>query len=184
MNINWQDLHYLNRGTERQRKAFKCLSSLNIFVDLSSYSPLLAGTIPIDIDIEGSDLDIICEVYDLPHFVQVLEMLYGKYNRFEVYPYNDSAIVCNFNFEGFDIEIFGQNSPVVKQNGYLHMMIEFRLLALAGTDARYKIRELKRLGLKTEPAFGKYFNIHGNPYTELLVLGELSDTELKEKFNL
>ncbi|QAY68305.1 DUF4269 domain-containing protein [Paenibacillus protaetiae] len=51
-------------------------------------------------------------------------------------------------------------------------------------DARDSIRQLKRLGLKTEPAFGKHFHIDGNPYTELLVVGELCNAELKKKFNL
>jgi len=188
MSIDWKDIRYLNQGTERQKLAFKCLSSLNIFEDLSSFSPLLVGTIPINIDIEESDLDIICEVQNYSRFANVLETLYRKYNRFEIHQTSihveSSVIVCNFNYEGFNIEIFGQDCPVVEQNGYLHMIIEYRLLALAGLDARDKIRQLKRLGLKTEPAFGKYFNIGGNLYTELLTLGNLSDSELKKKFNL
>ncbi|MFF2089478.1 DUF4269 domain-containing protein [Paenibacillus sp. NPDC058174] len=187
MNINWADIQYLSQGTERQRDAFVCLSSLNVFESLSSYTPLLVGTIPIDIDIEESDLDIICEVRNFPHFTQALTTLYGTCNQFEIHQsivQNQTAIVCNFNYEGFTIEIFGQGIPVLKQNGYLHMVIEYRLLVLAGRDAQDQIRQLKRLGLKTEPAFGEYFNIDGNPYTELLVIGELSDAALKEKFNL
>ncbi|GGG70053.1 DUF4269 domain-containing protein [Paenibacillus radicis (ex Gao et al. 2016)] len=187
MNINWKDIQYLARGTERQRNAFVCLSSLNIFDTLSSYTPLLVGTIPIDIDIEESDLDIICEVHSFTPFIQELKMLYGKYNHFEIHQsiiQNQKIIVCNFNYEGFNIEIFGQGIPVLQQNGFLHMMIEYRLLVLAGRDAHDSIRQLKRLGLKTEPAFGEYFNIDEDPYTELLMIGELSDAELKEKFNL
>lgn len=187
MITNWKDIQYLTQGTERQKNAFVCLSSLNIFIDLSSYTPLLVGTIPIDIDIEESDLDIICEVHNFPHFTHELKMLYGECNQFEIHQLkiqNQTAIVCNFIYEGFNIEIFGQGIPVFKQNGFLHMMIEYRLLVFAGIDARDSIRQLKRLGLKTEPAFGKFFNIDGNPYTKLLVVGELSDAELKEKFDL
>ncbi|WP_081735122.1 DUF4269 domain-containing protein [Paenibacillus gorillae] len=73
MNINWTNMHYLAQGTERQRNAFICLSSLNIFESLTFYAPLLVGTIPIDIDIEESDLDIICEVHNFPQFTQKSE---------------------------------------------------------------------------------------------------------------
>ncbi|WP_127529848.1 DUF4269 domain-containing protein [Paenibacillus kobensis] len=188
MSIDWLDIRYLNRGTERQQQAFRCLSSLNILEDLSAYSPLLAGTIPIDIDIEESDLDILCEVPDLMRFTDRLEQLYRHYEGFEIgqtiLQDKSDAAVCGFVYDGFCIEIFGQNRPVMKQNGYLHMAVEHRLLAMTDPGTKEHIRRLKRLGLKTEPAFAHYFRIEGDPYAELLLLEPLSDQELKEKLSL
>jgi hypothetical protein len=58
------------------------------------------------------------------------------------------------------------------------MAVEARLLALGGEEARVKIQELKRAGLKTEPAFAQYFQLAGNPYQALLHLAQRSDDEL------
>ncbi|WP_081735121.1 DUF4269 domain-containing protein [Paenibacillus gorillae] len=78
-------------------------------------------------------------------------MLYGGCNQFEIHQsivQNQTAVVCNFNYDGFTIEIFGQSVPVLQQNGFLHMMIEYRLLALAGRDVQYRIRQLKTTRFK------------------------------------
>ncbi|VTQ04165.1 DUF4269 domain-containing protein [Sphingobacterium daejeonense] len=58
-------LDYLKNGSEIQRKSFNLLKEYMVFEHLSEYNPILIGTIPIDIAIEESDLDIACEVYDL-----------------------------------------------------------------------------------------------------------------------
>lgn len=50
--------------------------------DLAPYSPVLCGTIPISINVEGSDLDIIMEVYDFETFKQQAANLYGGYDKF------------------------------------------------------------------------------------------------------
>jgi hypothetical protein len=68
MPIHWTGLSYLLRGHERQRAAFRALQALDIFAVLHEYHPLLAGTVPLDADVEDSDLDIICEARDLGEF--------------------------------------------------------------------------------------------------------------------
>ena len=60
--IDFTTIDYLENGNEKQKRAYKVLSKYQIFEKLKDYSPILAVTIPIEIDIEGSDLDIICEV--------------------------------------------------------------------------------------------------------------------------
>lgn len=57
--INFLDISYLKTGTERQRKAYQVLTERAILENLAQYNPILTGTIPINIDIENSDLDII-----------------------------------------------------------------------------------------------------------------------------
>jgi len=52
----------------------------------------------------------------------------------------------------------------------IDMIIEYRILLEKGEDFRKQLIELKRQGLKTEPAFALLLGLEGNPYTELLSL--------------
>jgi hypothetical protein len=60
--IDFTTIDYLKNGNAKQRRAYEVLTKHKLFEKLKYYPPILAGTIPIEIDIEGSDLDIICEV--------------------------------------------------------------------------------------------------------------------------
>ena len=64
------------------------------------------------------------------------------------------------------------------------MLIEARLLDLIGDEARSAIRALKANGLKTEPAFGRYFDLSGDPYRKLLEIAALDDDELRNLVGL
>ena len=57
---DWLNIDYLKRGNQRQQECFLVLTSLNVLGVLKKYSPILVGTIPIEIDVEDSDIDIIC----------------------------------------------------------------------------------------------------------------------------
>lgn len=172
--IDFTKIDYLKDGNERQKRAFEVLTKYKIFKVLEFYSPILAGTIPIEIDIEGSDLDIICEL-DFKFEEDFLDdIAFSKMIPFEAdakveYPIIDDekCIVINFMLEDFPIEIFGQNKPTTLQNAYLHMMAEYKILQEKGEDFKQKIIELKKKGIKTEPAFGMLLNLE-NPYEDLL----------------
>lgn len=161
----------------------RTLNTLEIFTLLHSYTPVLAGTFPLAIDIETSDLDIICCAADLTVFARRVTEIFGKHTGFRIAHKvirDDPCVVANFHFQGFEIEIFGQNRPVEQQNAYRHMQVEARLLELGGDAARQGIRRLKQNGLKTEPAFARYFDLEGDPYDTLLRLADLDDEELKK----
>jgi len=49
---------------------------------------------------------------------------------------------------------------------------------ISGKSERKQIIKLKKLGLKTEPAFAKYFNLNDDPFDELLKLSRLNEKEL------
>jgi len=172
--IDFTNLSYLKSGNERQKRAYEVLEKYQVFEKLKPYSPVLAGTIPIEIDIENSDLDIICEV-DLKFeevFLDDIAISRLMPGNTDVKVENiiidgEKSIVLNFMLEEFPIEIFGQNKPSLEQNAYLHMLAEYKILKEKGEDFKYKIIELKKQGIKTEPAFGLLMGLE-NPYQDLL----------------
>nr|WP_249665382.1 DUF4269 domain-containing protein [Mucilaginibacter sp. Bleaf8] len=76
-------IDYLTNGTLRQQQAYQTLSTYKILEGLSYYSPILTGTIPLNIDIESSDLDIICCYDDAEQFMQTLRQLFSGYSSFK-----------------------------------------------------------------------------------------------------
>ena len=181
MESNWHDITYLKLGNERQKNTYSVLNKLKIFKILREYNPTLVGTIPIEIDISESDLDIICEVYDLEKFEKLVIKSFNKYADFHIERKTVKGLLTSlssFGYSNFLIEIFGQPKPVIEQNGYRHMMVEKKLLEISGESARKQIIKLKKLGLKTEPAFAKYFNLKSDPFDELLKLSRLNKEEL------
>jgi hypothetical protein len=181
MQTVWTDLSYLLRGTQRQRDAYRALQTLDLFAVLRDYSPVLVGTIPLDLDVEQSDLDIICQVHDRLSFQYRVTRAFGRRPHFQVRSTrkdNLPSVIVSFTAAGFPIEIFGQPRPVTEQTAYRHMVVESRLLAIGGEAARRKIRELKCTGLKTEPAFARHFHLRGDPYQRLLEFAGLGDEEL------
>ncbi|MDR4954024.1 DUF4269 domain-containing protein [Chryseobacterium sp. ES2] len=170
--LDFTRIDYLKDGNERQKKAYEILTKYRVFEKLKDYSPILAGTVPIEIDIKGSDLDLIFEV-DLKYDQDFLDdLLFCQLIPHDVeveYPIvnGEKCITLNFMLDGFPIEIFGQNKPTKEQNAYLHMIAEYKILQEKGEKFRQKIIELKKQGIKTEPAFGLLLGLE-NPYEDLL----------------
>lgn len=172
--IDFTTLDYLRAGNERQKRAYEILTKYKIFEVLDYYSPILAGTIPIEIDIDGSDLDIICELdfrfeEDFLDDISFSKMIPLEAEVKVHYPVvnDEKSITINFTLEDFPIEIFAQNKPTTQQNAYLHMMAEYKILKEKGEEFKQKIIDLKKKGIKTEPAFGMLLNLE-NPYEDLL----------------
>ncbi|WP_435523756.1 DUF4269 domain-containing protein [Chryseobacterium indoltheticum] len=172
--IDFTKLDYLKIGNEKQKRAYEVLTKYKIFQILDYYSPILAGTIPIEIDIEESDLDIICEL-DFRYEEDFLDdIIWSKMIPMNVdlkAEYLDisgeKSLVINFRLEEFLIEIFAQNKPTIQQNAYLHMIAEHKILREKGEEFKQKIIDLKKKGIKTEPAFGMLLGLE-NPYEDLL----------------
>lgn len=180
--MKWTDVSYLQDGTPRQREAYAVWRALRVGEVLAPYTPVLAGTIPLAVDIPGSDMDIVCEAHDLEAFARTAEAAYGHLAGFtcRIKEMNGlPSCICKFHHGDMAVELFAQPRPVTKQNAYVHMVVEARLLALAGAEAARSIRRLKESGLKTEPAFAAHFRLEGDPYQALLRLNEATDTELR-----
>ncbi|WP_336518231.1 DUF4269 domain-containing protein [Pollutibacter soli] len=169
--INFEDPQYLLKGTAKQVLAHKTLAELRIFDLLNEYDPVLAGTIPIGIDIEGSDLDILCCFSSAIKFEIDLKLFFAKQEKFRVrklWMDGIETVIASFKTNHFPVEIFGQETPVVQQAGYLHLINEYGLLIKYGEDFRRKIIDLKLAGWKTEPAFAKLLGLSGDPYQAML----------------
>ena len=174
--MNWTDIQYLRNGNDIQRKCYSVLTELEILPLLSKYDPVVVGTIPIEIDIEGSDVDIICSVSDLTGFRELICHNFSGCHFFAD-KINDDMYVADFEYSGIKIEIYAEDCPTQMQAGYRHMIVENRILSLGGCKFKGKVIEVKKRGIKTEPAFGKLLGLE-NPYTDLLDLEKLSDDEL------
>lgn len=179
------------QGTSRQQAAARVLHQLGIAQLLADFTPVLAGTIPLEIDLPESDLDILCHAPDLRTFARVCEtlalQLEGYQAKFTTIRGVES-FVARGQTEGpteeFEIEIFAQCQPVEAQWGYRHLLVEEKLLAIGGVALREEIQALKKAGLKTEPAFAQTLRLSGDPYIALLELETWSDLRLEEQVRL
>lgn len=167
--INFLKIGYLKTGNHKQQKVYQVLVDNHVLEKLSNFAPILVGTIPINIDIASSDLDIICYVLEKETFVDTLNNNFGKEKSFIISENQVlNSIKANFFIDKFEFEIFGQNIETTQQNAYQHMIIGYKILLEKGEKFRQEIIKLKEEGIKTEPAFAKLLGLEGNPYEELL----------------
>lgn len=173
MQQDWRHLSYLRHGTATQQAAYRALESLRIFPLLRRFDPILAGTIPLNIDIPGSDLDIVCYAANIDSFAQCLFDTFSNCKDFGLCQKVVNGVptaIATFTHPNFPIEIFGQPQPTLSQTAVRHMRVEARLLHHSSEAVRQQIRHLKSQGLKTEPAFAIVFSLTGDPYQALLNL--------------
>ncbi|NUY79329.1 DUF4269 domain-containing protein [Flavobacterium sp. MAH-1] len=169
--MDFSDIGYLKNGGRQQSETYDVLVESRGLERLRDFNPILVGTFPIDIAIDSSDLDIACHFKGKAAFLRKLNEEFATYEGFQIKELeigNLETVLCTFSFSGYEFEIFGQTIPVHEQMGYRHMVIEHRILERNGNDFKNKIVELKRNGLKTEPAFAQLLGLEGDPYLELL----------------
>ncbi|MNO16536.1 hypothetical protein D3C76_62170 [compost metagenome] len=180
-------IDYLTKGTSVQKNVYELLQQHGLMEKLAHYKPILVGTVPLDIQIEDSDLDIICEVDDFDDFETLIRAEFQHYEKFSVIQRDVEGvhrIKANFQCEDWPIEIFGQGIPVLQQNGYRHMRVEARMLRLFGKDFKCRVHELKQTGCKTEPAFASILGLQGDPYKALLIYEDYTDDQLAALYDL
>ena len=168
---DFKNIDYLKFGNSRQREVYALLKEIRIFETLKDYDPILTGTIPIAIDLPESDIDIICQCRDHEAFSIDLTRLFSTHSDFEIERgqlNGAETTIAKFNIDNYQFEIFGQYIPTKEQNAYRHMIIENKILSIRGPEFRSGIIELKKKGLKTEPAFASLLGLSGNPYEALL----------------
>ena len=170
---DFSKLDYLQNGSERQQEAYRVLTTHKVLEKLAPYQPLLAGTIPLDIDIAQSDLDIVCYWADKDNFIKSVSQHFSAYPFFtlrEKVIGDHPTVIAAFQAESFTLELFGQPVPSHRQAAYRHMLIEHKLLLQHGDRFKKQVVQLKLQGYKTEPAFAQLLGLKGNPYEALLLL--------------
>jgi hypothetical protein len=187
-------IDYLKNGSERQRRAYSVLYELNLMKKISDWTDgevemglhlTLAGSIPIDLATDESDLDVIVSASDLKRMSEIYRRELGNMSSFQQergIVLGVATLITKFGFGGETFEIFTQNVPVPRQNAVIHLLVEERLLTLGGEGFRQAIMALRQTGWKTEPAFGEVLGLE-EPYRELLELDDLSDDELRSRFH-
>lgn len=166
---------YLKTGSAYQRCCLNLLTEYRVLARLEKYTPVIAGTIPIGINVEGSDIDILCHWHDKEEFVKELESLFEHYPDFLVSEKKlgiHDSVIGRFDLDEIPVEIVGQPVPVSDQVAYRHMIIEASILEEQGEGFRQVIIRLKNRGMKTEPAFAHALGLTGDPYQAILNLAE------------
>lgn len=168
---NFLTIDYLEHGNEIQHNVFHLLRNHQILEKLDTYKPIVVGTIPIEINIENSDIDIIGETSNFEKAANHLSKNFSHHIEFKIDQLtnnNETCLTCNFRIDTFEIEIYLENKNPTEQNAYRHMLIEAKLLEKFDESFKNKIIELKKNGYKTEPTFAKVLELKGNPYLALL----------------
>lgn len=174
---------YLQSGTFKQQELFRDLEEWKILKSLHGFKPTLAGTIPLDIDTETSDVDILVK-FNVPAHLQ--KICYAKFRNFPNYTFSEKTmdlrvtLICRFETKKFRYEIFGQSLEPTEQYAWIHMMVENRFLKLADPSFREEIRNLKRQGIKTEPAFCKVLDLKGDPYKTMIQWNQKTEDQFRE----
>ena len=178
---NWRNISYLENGSESQRKAFKIITEHNLLERLSKYDPAFVSTICVNIDIEGSDLDIICQNTDPLEFANSIKKMFSHFNDFKHWERNMkyNEVVASFFINNSEIEIYSSSVPTSQQYAYRHLSVMAKLLEFGGNRLRNDIKQLKSIGYKTEPAFAKILNLQGDPYQALLELEGYRESQIK-----
>ncbi|WP_297433294.1 DUF4269 domain-containing protein [uncultured Cetobacterium sp.] len=181
----FKDVEYLKVGNLKQKQSYKILKNIKIFKILEEFNPILVGTIPIGVDVDKSDLDIVCEI-NLKNKDSLKNISTKNFSQFKNFKIIDTfsttgVVVINFFVDNIEIEIYASKVSSFETNGYRHMIIEERILSCCSLKFKEKIVALKKSGIKTEPAFAKLLKLNGNPYEELLNLEFLSDEEIVDK---
>lgn len=176
MNVNFKNIDYLQTGSEVQRNTYRLLHDYQIVDCLKDYDPIVVGTIPIHIDIAGSDVDIILYVQDFDVVEKMLCLNFSQHAHFRLQRAESNVIVCSFSIEEQLFEIYATDKATEYQNGYLHMLKEHEIIQLRGEEFAEQVRRLKRSGMKTEPAFCRLLGIEGDPYMELLLYNHVDNS--------
>jgi hypothetical protein len=167
----FDSIAYLEKGTAEQRLVHQLLQEHGLIEKLSGYHPILTGTLPLNINIAESDLDVICNFNSKESFYKNLFHAFSAYPDFSIAEKTINGhhtVIAKFLIENWPVEIFGQQVLVKQQAAYRHMVVEHYLLQQHGETFRQQIVLLKQQGLKTEPAFAKLLNLQGNPYEAML----------------
>lgn len=168
------------RWIESQR-SWPLIAASGVLEDLAAFDPVVAGSWPIGLARPHADVDVICHARALDLLARRCRQAFGDRPDFseERAPLDPPAYLCRFAFRTLRFEVFGQDLPVDRQNAYRHMVVERRVLDLAGPSLKEAVMDAKASGLTTEEAFARVLGLDGDPYLAVLLLESLDDAALR-----
>src|SRR5687768_8316499 len=99
-----------------------------LFRDLAPFEPTLVGTFPLGLQVEGSDLDVVCRATDLDGFERAVRASLDTEaiapDRVEHLALDPPAVVVAFAWHDVAVEVFCQPTAVHRQHGFRHMVME------------------------------------------------------------
>lgn len=153
--VDFRNIGYLRQGNARQQQAYALLTEHAVMETLKAFDPILVGSIPLNVGIETSDIDIICCWKSKNEFVEAVSNAFNTADCFSITEKNtdEGCIVrCQLAIHDFDIEIFGSRIPSDQQNAYKRMLAKYEIVERNGEDFRQGVVNLKRRGFKTGEA--------------------------------
>lgn len=173
--INLENNHLID-NIIKETKILNILDGLN---------PLVVNTFLLGIAQESSDVDILVQYDNKEEYEKHITLHLKHLSDFkieELETRHQTSILTSFTYNNLAFEIFAQEIPVTKQIAYRHFLAEERLLKIGGLSFKERVLNLRKKGLKTEPAFAQALNLKGDPFEELLKLQTYSNSDLKFLF--
>jgi Domain of unknown function (DUF4269) len=157
------------------------ITAARIKETLASFDWSVAGTFPLGIAVDGSDIDIVCYTTDYSTFSEAVWTAYSDYEGFVMtyWLWPKDFTTAEFAYRGWRFELFASQVPLCRQAGKRHFDVEQRLLEMGGKALRQRVVEARESGMKTEPAFASVLRLTGDPYSAMLSLSEASDEALR-----
>lgn len=181
-NLKFHQLSLLSViNVEKNTKVWNAILNSKILEIFAKNQPLIAGTFPLNVEVETSDVDILLQSTELEAVKLTLNNHFGACQEFSQHTkvIDDlDSLVCHFVFNDVPFEVFVQNKEPVRQTAYLHFLVEERLLKLGGKDFKDKVAEERGKGSKTELAFTTVLGLTEDPFRALLKLQGMTASEL------
>ncbi|WP_206934013.1 DUF4269 domain-containing protein [Roseococcus thiosulfatophilus] len=154
--------------------------AIGILHVLREFDARLAGTPPLDLDLPGSDIDVLCHAPDPIRFAAILWREWSLCPGFSLHQWTSAGrpVVARFHAHGWEFEVFGQAVPVDGQMGWRHFVVERRLLERGSPALRAAVMARRRSGAKTEAAFAQVLRLDGDPFEAIAALALAPDEEI------
>jgi hypothetical protein len=148
---------------------------------LQRFDPTVVGTLPLNLAVATSDIDVVCEARDPNAFADTVWDAYHQFERFQLYRWREERrpVIARFKLGDWPFELFADPRPVAQQRAWRHFEVERRLLSLDDGLLRATVARLRADGLKTEPAFARALKLPGDPYDAVLELFQNNDAQLR-----